>query len=64
MTTGEIVRKKRLEKKLSLRKLANKSGVALTTIYRLENNEMHHHKTTLLALADVLECPMQELLGE
>ena len=63
MNTGETVRKKRLEKHLSIRRLAEKSGVMPSTIYRIERRSSRPHIATLNALADALECTASDLVN-
>lgn len=52
---GEEVRTKRLQKKVSLRKLAAKTGLATSTIYRVEKGSVSPHSTTVKAINEALE---------
>lgn len=55
MNTGEALRQKRLSKNISLRRLASMSGVATSTIYRIENNESKPNKSTTKAIEAALD---------
>lgn len=60
MNTGDTIRQKRLSKKISLRRLADISGVAPSTIYRIERNIGRPHKSTAKALESALDEQKEE----
>jgi len=60
---GEYIRQRRTAKHLSLRELADKSGVSHTEIYRIETGKREYPSMrTLTALARALEIPDQVAL--
>ena len=58
------LRELRERKALSLRELAERSGVALTTIYRLEHGKTGAWPRTVRKLAETLGVEPHELLKE
>lgn len=52
---GTQIHEKRLKKKISLRKLSKQTGIAVSTIYRIENGTTNPHKSTLKVINDTLE---------
>lgn len=52
---GNQIREKRLNKNISLRKLSGKTGIAVSTIYRIENGTNKPHNSTLRIINDALE---------
>jgi transcriptional regulator with XRE-family HTH domain len=56
--------KLRLEKGLSQRALAKRSGVAPATVYELENGRRKPNPSTLRKLAEALEVEVKELMEE
>lgn len=57
MSLGQTVRELRMEKNLSVRQLAAESGVAPSTICRIEKDEGSCHTSTLKMLACSLGLP-------
>ncbi|MDO5293356.1 MAG: helix-turn-helix transcriptional regulator [bacterium] len=55
------IKKIRLEKGLTLRQLAEKSGVSNGFISAIENNKQHPTLITLVPIADALEVDVNEL---
>jgi transcriptional regulator with XRE-family HTH domain len=53
-TIGGKIRKLRQEEKLSIQKLAEKSGVSPAGVYKIETNEMTPSITTLMKIASAL----------
>ena len=64
MTIGEIVKKRREEKGLTMRELSTLSGVSLSTINRTEHDAHRHHKGTLMLLAAALGTTAGEIMEE
>ena len=64
MSTGEKIHNKRLEKKLSFRRLAKESGVSISTVYRVENELSRPNRATLKAIALALETTPSELIND
>lgn len=64
MSTGEKIHNKRLEKKLSFRRLAKESGVSISTVYRVENELSRPNMATLKAIALALETTPSELIND
>ena len=64
MTTGEIIKKLRKERKLTQMQLAAISGVSQQAISFLENGRNTAGEATLRLLANALGCTISELLGE
>lgn len=52
---GEQIHEKRLNKKLSLRKLSGKTGIAVSTIFRIEKGVSNPNSSTLKVINDVLD---------
>lgn len=63
MTTGELIRKYRKEKRLTQQELAEKCGISYMTIRRLETNAREIKLENLLVIANKLEIPFSCLLG-
>lgn len=64
MTIGERIKEKRLEKRMSLEKLANAASVARQTIYKYENNLITNIPTDKIeAIAKVLNVSPGFLMG-
>ncbi len=64
MTIGERIKEKRLEKRMSLERLANAAGVARQTIYKYENNLITNIPTDKIeAIAKVLNVSPGYLMG-
>lgn len=61
MTIGESIHKKRVEKNISIRRLAELSKVAPSTIWRLEKGGSMHHGATINSIAEALESSYEEL---
>ena len=59
---GQNVRKFRKERRMSQTELAEKAGVALMTISRLERGEHDPHVRTLWQIARGLDVPLLELM--
>lgn len=63
MTVGEIIRRKRLEARMSCRQLAKESGLSLSTIFRTENDVTHHHMSTLKLIALALGISVEDIVN-
>jgi len=61
---GSKISRLRKQKDLSLNQLAEKAGVSVTTIHKLERNEMTPTVTVLMKIADALEEKVGFFLGE
>lgn len=57
MTGGEIIRKLRLEKKLTQRKLADIVGISYIYIHKIENGKDIPSEELIYELAKILEYP-------
>ena len=55
MTTGEIVKKARKRKGLTVEQLADMSGVGRATIYNIETNKTSPRMDNMLAIMRVLD---------
>ena len=65
MTTGEKIRCRRRELKMSMDKLSETAGIAKVTIYRIEKNIVKKfHPSTLKLIAEALGTKAIELLGD
>ena len=64
MSVANNVHTRRIEKHLSLRRLAEKAGVAFSTIYRLEKGSHRPTYPTLKLISEALEVPVSELIEE
>lgn len=62
-TFGEILKEKRIEKKITVEKLAYKLGVSQSIIYLWQNNEYFPNIMVACDLADIFECSLDELCG-
>lgn len=62
-TLGATIKRARLEKNLSYRKLRDASGIAINTIRRLEDGTGTPYARTLFVLADHLELDVDVLLN-
>ena len=60
---GKHLEKIRLEKKFSLRKLADEADVDFSQIHRIEKGQTNPSLTMLLALAEALGVSTNELLN-
>lgn len=60
---GDRLRKLRLEKKLSMQKLANLAEIELSQVSRIEKGKANPKFLTLLSLASALEVSIDELSG-
>jgi transcriptional regulator with XRE-family HTH domain len=63
MTTGEIIRAERLNRRISCRQLAKKSGLSLSTIFRIENDVSNHHIATLTLITAALDMDIHDLIS-
>ena len=61
---GKCVKSKRLAAGLNLPQVAKRTGVAASTIMRIENGAMFPTLPTLLSLSDVLDIDLFKLLAE
>lgn len=61
MNIGEIIHKIRKEKKLTLLELAQKSGVALATLSRMENGKMTGTLESHMHICDAFDISLPEL---
>ena len=59
---GDRLRDLRKRALLTQRELADKSGVGVTTIIRIERNQVEPHGRTIRRLAEALEVAPQELV--
>jgi len=63
LTLGEFFRHRRLEKGLSLRKLAKLSGVYFSTLSRIERGRNKHPELrTVAAIIQVLDIPHEDVM--
>jgi transcriptional regulator with XRE-family HTH domain len=63
MTIGQSIRKARKAKGYSLEAVAHISGVSFTTIAQWERDERTPILANLILVADVLQMPLDELVG-
>ena len=61
MHVGELIRKFRKEKKMTLLELSEKSGVALATLSRMENGKMTGRLESHIKICAALEITLPEL---
>lgn len=61
MHVGQIIRKLRKEKRMTLLQLSQKSGVALATLSRVENEKMTGTLDSHMHIAEALEIPLLDL---
>jgi HTH-type transcriptional regulator, competence development regulator len=59
---GDRLRDLRKRALLTQKELADKSGVGVTTIIRIERNQVEPHGRTIRRLAEALEVPPEELV--
>ena len=59
---GDKLRERRKRALLTQQELAERSGVAITTIIRVERNQVEPHARTIRKLADALGIDPKELL--
>ena len=59
---GDRLRDLRKRALLTQRELAHKSGVGVTTIIRIERNQVEPHGRTIRRLAEALEVAPEELI--
>jgi transcriptional regulator with XRE-family HTH domain len=59
---GDRLRDLRKRALLTQKELASKSGVGVTTIIRIERNQVEPHGSTIRKLAEALEVEPQELV--
>ncbi|GAB3935926.1 helix-turn-helix domain-containing protein [Mucilaginibacter myungsuensis] len=59
---GRNLRKIRLQRKLSMEKLADMAGMELSQIYRIESGRINAKLTTIAALGKALDVDPNELL--
>ena len=59
---GDRLRDLRKRALLTQKELADKSGVGVTTIIRIERNQVEPHGSTIRKLAEALEVEAQELV--
>ena len=64
LSLGENIKSNRLKKKLTQKKLAETIGVSTITIQNYENNRREPNIETLNKIANSLDIPVSELLGE
>lgn len=64
MNIGEIIHKMRKEKKLTLMELAEKSGVALASLSRIENGKMIGTLESHMHICEALEIALPDLYKE
>jgi len=62
MSVANNVHNKRIEKHLSMRKLSEKTGVAFSTIYRLENGLNRPTFSTLKLISQALDTTVSDLM--
>lgn len=60
---GKHLQKLRVEKQLSIRALANCSGLEYSQVQRIENGKVNLALTTIFSLAEGLDLSPQELLN-
>jgi transcriptional regulator with XRE-family HTH domain len=60
---GDRLRDLRKRALLTQKELASKSGVGVTTIIRIERNQVEPHGSTIRKLAEALEVEPQELVS-
>ena len=61
MKTGEMIRRKRKEKGLSQGALGGKLGLSTSTISQYERGELIPNSWTLMNIASILECPLEDI---
>jgi len=63
MTTGEAIKSKRIERDLLQSEFAQMVGVSKTHIYCIEKGRRKASFETMVKIAHVLRCPVDELIG-
>lgn len=63
MTTGEVIKNKRIERDLLQSELAQMVGVSKTHIYCIEKGRRKASFETMIRIANVLRCSVDELIG-
>ena len=63
MTTGEVIKNKRIERDLLQSELAQMVGVSKTHIYCIEKGRRKASFETMVRIARVLRCSVDELVG-
>ncbi len=61
---GNLLRDSRLDKGMSLRELARKSGVCIASISDVENANKLPRLLIIIRLAEALEIPFEKILGK
>ena len=61
MTIGEKIKKFRLEKGLTIKQLAEKANLSVTTVWGYENDKHKPSVITSHKLAKILDCSAYEL---
>lgn len=64
MTTGEAIKRKRTERDLMQTELAQMVGVSKTHIYCIEKGKRTASFDTIVKIARVLRCSVDELVGD
>jgi repressor LexA len=64
MTTGQKIKEARIKKKLTQKKLGEKIGKRNDVIYKYESGERIPKLQVLVLLSNVLECELNELIGD
>jgi transcriptional regulator with XRE-family HTH domain len=59
---GDRLRDLRKRALLTQKQLAEKSGVGVTTVIRIERNQVEPHGSTIRKLAEALDVPPEELV--
>lgn len=63
LTTGDYMRRAREAANLTQEQLADKAGIARTTLARLERNDQAGGLCTIVSLADAICLPLDEYIG-
>jgi DNA-binding XRE family transcriptional regulator len=61
---GNKLKQLRTRRFLTQRALAKAAGVSPTTVYKVENNEVEPHFSTILSLAEALDVDPNDLVEE
>ncbi|MFC1594663.1 helix-turn-helix domain-containing protein [Candidatus Omnitrophota bacterium] len=64
MNLGKTIRRIRKDQNLTLQELSNRSGVALATLSRIENNRMSGTLTSLKDVATAFGLRLSDLIKE
>jgi transcriptional regulator with XRE-family HTH domain len=62
-TIGKIIKSKRIEKGLSVQKVAKKLKTHRQNVYNWEEDVCYPHIFTFCDMADIFECSLDELCG-